>query len=140
LAHPDRLRLILALGDDELSLNHLADITEQSPAAVRQHLESLERVGVVRSRRHRDRPFYQLSEPEVRTLTRRQVRRGGEVAGRTRCTGAGEQGLPQPTAPHADGRTCLPRITAMSVDAVDERVRRIGTAALEADLPFGLDR
>lgn len=98
LAHPDRVRLVIALGRDELSLNHLADITEQSPAAVQQHLASLERVGVVSSRRYHDRPFYHLSEPAVGGLIRRHVRGASEKAGDMQCTGSRRQGQPRPGA------------------------------------------
>jgi DNA-binding transcriptional ArsR family regulator len=112
LAHPDRLRLILALGRDELSLNHLADITEQSPAAVQQHLTSLERIGVVRWRRYHDRPFYHLSEPTVGRLIRRHVRGAGEVAGGTHCTGSLGQGQLQPRS----GTSVRDRSTALTAD------------------------
>lgn len=37
LADATRVRIILALRDEELSVNHLADVVEKSPAAISQH-------------------------------------------------------------------------------------------------------
>jgi DNA-binding transcriptional ArsR family regulator len=78
LAHPDRLRLVLALGSDELSVNHLADIVEMSPISVQQHLSMLEFVGVVTSRRYEGRPFYGLADPHVRHLVLEHLPRADE--------------------------------------------------------------
>lgn len=68
LAQADRLRLILALGDDELSANHLADIVALSPLAVQQHLAVLAFHGFVSSQRYGDRLFYRVSNPLVSQL------------------------------------------------------------------------
>jgi DNA-binding transcriptional ArsR family regulator len=68
LAQVDRVRLVLALGDDELSVNHLADIVALSPLAVRQHLAVLAFHGFVSSQRYGDRLFYRVSNPLVSRL------------------------------------------------------------------------
>lgn len=68
LAEADRLRLLLALGNDELTANHLADIVQLCPSVVREHLSTLRRIKVVVSKRYGDRPFYRLSNPLIRGL------------------------------------------------------------------------
>lgn len=73
LARPDRIRILIALGDDEFSVNHLADIVELSPFAVHQHLAALELVRVVATRRYGDRMFYRLSNPHVRRLVQEHL-------------------------------------------------------------------
>jgi len=41
------LRVLLALGDDEVSTNHLADILELTPSEVQHCLKHLEEIGLV---------------------------------------------------------------------------------------------
>ena len=41
LADATRVRIVLALRDGELSVNHLADIVDKSPAGVSQHLAKM---------------------------------------------------------------------------------------------------
>ena len=50
LADATRIRIILALRDEELSVNHLADIVDKSPAAVSQHLAKLRLARIVATR------------------------------------------------------------------------------------------
>lgn len=54
LADATRVRIILALRDDELSVNHLADIVDKTPASVSQHLAKLRlaRIGEHTARRN----------------------------------------------------------------------------------------
>jgi len=68
LAHADRLRLVVALGDDELSVNHLADIVDLTPDDVRRHLEALEFAGVVAVTHHCELSFYRLTDQHIRQL------------------------------------------------------------------------
>ena len=84
LAHPDRLRLVLALGSDELSVNHLADIVEMSPMAVQQHLSMLEFARVVAARRYEGRPFYRLIGGHVRQLVLEHIPSEDESPGEPR--------------------------------------------------------
>jgi DNA-binding transcriptional ArsR family regulator len=49
LAHTDRLRMLVALGVDELPVNHLTGITDLAAGEIQQHLTTLETVGVVSS-------------------------------------------------------------------------------------------
>ncbi|GAA1743678.1 metalloregulator ArsR/SmtB family transcription factor [Microcella frigidaquae] len=60
LADATRVRLILALKDGEMSVNHLADIVDKSPASVSQHLAKLRLARMVSTRQHGTRVFYKL--------------------------------------------------------------------------------
>src|SRR5215208_2857576 len=61
LADATRVRIILALRDvEELSVNHLADIVDKSPAAVSQHLAKLRLARIVTTRQDGQRVFYRL--------------------------------------------------------------------------------
>lgn len=61
LADATRVRIILALADAELSVNHLSDIVDKSPAAVSQHLSRLRAARIVVSRQEGTRVFYRLT-------------------------------------------------------------------------------
>jgi DNA-binding transcriptional ArsR family regulator len=60
LADATRIRIILALKDQELSVNRLAGIVEKSPAAVSQHLAKLRLARIVSTRQDGTRVFYRL--------------------------------------------------------------------------------
>ncbi|MBC7760561.1 MAG: helix-turn-helix transcriptional regulator [Candidatus Saccharibacteria bacterium] len=68
LADATRVRIILALGGEELSVNELADIVEKTPAAVSQHLAKLRLARFVTSRQEGTRVFYQLANEHARQL------------------------------------------------------------------------
>jgi DNA-binding transcriptional ArsR family regulator len=68
LADATRVRIILALRDDELSVNHLADIVDKTPAAVSQHLAKLRLARIVSTRQDGTRVFYRLSNEHARQL------------------------------------------------------------------------
>ncbi|MCU1441542.1 MAG: putative transcriptional regulator, ArsR family [Rhodoglobus sp.] len=68
LADSTRVRIILALGEDELSVNHLADIVDKSPAAVSQHLAKLRLARMVTTRQEGTRVFYRLENEHMRQL------------------------------------------------------------------------
>ena len=68
LADATRVRIIFALGGDELSVNELADIVEKTPAAVSQHLAKLRLARFVTSRQEGTRVFYQLANEHARQL------------------------------------------------------------------------
>ena len=68
LADATRVRLVLALGDDELSVNHLADIVDKTPAAVSQHLAKLRMARIVTARQQGTRVFYRLANEHARRL------------------------------------------------------------------------
>ena len=68
LADATRVRIILALRDEELSVNHLADIVDKSPAAVSQHLAKLRLARIVSTRRDGTSVFYRLANEHARQL------------------------------------------------------------------------
>lgn len=69
LADATRVRIILALrASDELSVNHLADIVDKSPAAVSQHLAKLRMARIVSTRQEGQRVFYRLENEHASQL------------------------------------------------------------------------
>ncbi|MBN9154898.1 MAG: helix-turn-helix transcriptional regulator [Microbacterium sp.] len=69
LADATRVRIILALGESgELSVNHLADIVDKSPAAVSQHLAKLRLARIVATRQDAQRVFYRLENEHASRL------------------------------------------------------------------------
>ena len=68
LADATRVRIILALRDEELSVNQLADQVEKSPAAVSQHLAKLRLARIVTTRQQGTRVFYRLADEHARQL------------------------------------------------------------------------
>jgi DNA-binding transcriptional ArsR family regulator len=68
LADATRVRLILALRGGELSVNHLADVVDKSPAAVSQHLAKLRLARIVATRHDGQRVFYRLQDEHASQL------------------------------------------------------------------------
>jgi len=69
LADATRVRIILALREqDELSVNHLAELLEKSPAAVSQHLAKLRMARIVATRQEGQRVFYRLENEHASQL------------------------------------------------------------------------
>jgi DNA-binding transcriptional ArsR family regulator len=69
LADATRVRILLALRDSqELSVNHLADIVDKSPAAVSQHLAKLRLARIVATRQDGQRVFYRLENEHASQL------------------------------------------------------------------------
>ncbi|NRQ51662.1 helix-turn-helix transcriptional regulator [Aeromicrobium sp. YC3-14] len=68
LADATRIRLILALRDEEMSVNHLANIVDISPAAVSQHLAKLRLAHFVTTRQDGTRVFYRLANEHASQL------------------------------------------------------------------------
>ena len=73
LSDPTRIRIVLALREEELSVNHLADIVDKSPTAVSQHLAKLRWGRMVVSRQDGNRVFYRLADDHARTLVAEAV-------------------------------------------------------------------
>lgn len=69
LADATRIRIVMALqGAGELSVNHLADIVDKSPAAVSQHLAKLRLARIVATRQEGQRVFYRLENEHASRL------------------------------------------------------------------------
>ena len=83
LADPTRVRIILALGDDEQSVNPLAEIVGKSPAAVSQHLAKLRLVRMVSARQDGTRVFYRLTDEHAGRLVAEAVFQAEHARGGT---------------------------------------------------------
>ncbi|MCS0499802.1 ArsR/SmtB family transcription factor [Protaetiibacter mangrovi] len=68
LADATRIRLVLALREGELSVNHLADIVDRNPATVSQHLAKLRLARMVTTRRQGTTVFYALTDEHALQL------------------------------------------------------------------------
>ncbi|WP_022884122.1 ArsR/SmtB family transcription factor [Glaciibacter superstes] len=68
LADATRVRIVLALRDEELSVNHLADILDKTPASVSQHLAKLRLARIVATRQQGTRVFYRLGNEHASQL------------------------------------------------------------------------
>ena len=69
LADATRVRIILALKEHgELSVSHLAELVDKSPAAVSQHLAKLRLARIVATRQDGTRVFYRLENEHARQL------------------------------------------------------------------------
>lgn len=68
LADATRIRIVLALMEGELSVNHLADLVDRPPAAVSQHLAKLRWGKIVRVRQDGNRMFYRLTDEHASRL------------------------------------------------------------------------
>jgi DNA-binding transcriptional ArsR family regulator len=69
LADATRVRIVLALRNSgEMSVNHLADIVDKSPAAVSQHLAKLRLARMVTTRQDGTRVFYRLADEHAADL------------------------------------------------------------------------
>lgn len=73
LADATRIRIILALRDGELSVNHLADIVDKSPTVVSQHLAKMRLGRLVQARRQGTTAFYSLVDEHARKLVTEAV-------------------------------------------------------------------
>lgn len=68
LADATRVRLILALGEDELPVNFLAERVGKPAAAVSQHLAKMRLGGMVATRQQGTKVFYRLQNDHARQL------------------------------------------------------------------------
>lgn len=68
LADATRVRIVLALRDEELSVNHLADIVDRPSASVSQHLAKMRLARMVATRQDGNRIFYRLANEHARQL------------------------------------------------------------------------
>ncbi|MFL0565429.1 ArsR/SmtB family transcription factor [Microbacterium sp. 179-I 1D1 NHS] len=83
LADATRIRIVLALRDGELSVNHLADIVDRSPAAVSQHLAKLRWGKLVRVRQDGNRAFYRLTDEHATRLVIEAIRQAEHAVDET---------------------------------------------------------
>ncbi|WP_261164790.1 metalloregulator ArsR/SmtB family transcription factor [Microbacterium sp. Marseille-Q6965] len=81
LADATRVRIILALRSGELSVNHLADIVDKSPAAVSQHLAKLRMARIVATRQEGQRVFYRLENEHASQLVTQAIQQAEHTIG-----------------------------------------------------------
>ncbi|WP_440227051.1 ArsR/SmtB family transcription factor [Curtobacterium flaccumfaciens] len=82
LADATRVRIILALRNaEEMSVNHIADVVDKSPAAVSQHLAKLRLARMVSTRREGTTVFYRLTDEHAAELVIDAVRQAERVVG-----------------------------------------------------------
>lgn len=81
LADATRVRLVLALRDGELSVNHLADIVDKTPAAVSQHLAKLRLTRILTTRQEGTRVFYRLADEHAVNLVDEALRQAEHTVG-----------------------------------------------------------
>lgn len=70
LADPTRIRIVLALREDELSVSQLTEVVDRSQAAVSQHLAKLRMARMVTTRQEGNRVFYRLANDHANKLVR----------------------------------------------------------------------
>ncbi|ARJ07715.1 transcriptional regulator (plasmid) [Cnuibacter physcomitrellae] len=95
LADATRVRIILALRSaGELSVNHIADVVDKSPAAVSQHLAKLRLARMVSTRREGTTVFYRLTDEHASDLVIDAVKQAEHVVGFTvhHKAGSSEEG------------------------------------------------
>jgi DNA-binding transcriptional ArsR family regulator len=68
LADPTRLRIVLALRQQELSVGDLAEVVEKAPTSVSQHLAKLRLARMVAARQDGNRAIYRLVNDHVGRL------------------------------------------------------------------------
>ena len=73
-AEPNRLRLLLLLEQEELSVAEMQEILAQGQSRISTHLAQLKQAGLVGDRRTGKNAFYRLKAPAE--LIRRSERRG----------------------------------------------------------------
>lgn len=82
LADATRVKIILALRNaEEMSVNHIADVVDKSPAAVSQHLAKLRLARMVSTRREGTTVFYRLTDEHASELVVDAVKQAEHVVG-----------------------------------------------------------
>lgn len=84
LADATRVRLILALREvGEMSVNHLADVVDKTPASVSQHLAKMRLARMVSTRQDGTRVFYRLENEHAGQLVRDAIFQAEHALGGT---------------------------------------------------------
>jgi DNA-binding transcriptional ArsR family regulator len=68
LAEPTRVRIVLALRTDELSVSALAEVVGKTPTTVSQHLAKLRLARMVTTRQEGNRVYYRLANEHAGRL------------------------------------------------------------------------
>jgi len=70
LGNPFRIRLVLALSDQEACVCHLESLLKKRQAYISQHLMALRKAGLLETRRDGKFVYYRLSDPRIVDLIR----------------------------------------------------------------------
>ena len=82
LADATLVRIILALqGHGELTVNHLADLVDKTPAGVSQHLAKLRLARIVVARQDGTRAFYRLANEHAGRLVTDAIQQAEHALG-----------------------------------------------------------
>ena len=77
LADSTRVRIVQALGNNELSVGRIAEILDSDPSSISKHLQVLFREGLVSRTRSGAAVLYAMADPDLlewcRYLSRRQI-------------------------------------------------------------------
>jgi ArsR family transcriptional regulator len=65
LGHPERLKIVEVLEDDEATVSEIQDLLDLPQAIVSQHLAKMRGAGIVAARREGVNVFYRIIEPKV---------------------------------------------------------------------------
>lgn len=68
LSNPHRLAILCHIGEETLSVNHIAELVGMSAPALSQHLAKLKEAGLVSTQREHNKIYYSLHSPEVRAI------------------------------------------------------------------------
>ncbi len=77
LGNPFRIKLVLALGEQEACVCHLEALLKKRQAFISQHLMALRKAGILRTRRDGKFVYYRLLNPAVLDLIRDAARIAG---------------------------------------------------------------
>jgi len=65
LAHPLRLKILTVIGDGELTVGQILEVTSTTQSNVSQHLGQMRDKGVLESRKQANQVFYRIKNPKV---------------------------------------------------------------------------
>ena len=68
ISEPARLKIILALNEGELCVNHIVEAVNGNQSAVSHQLKTLKQANLVKSRREGKTIYYSLSDDHVKTI------------------------------------------------------------------------
>jgi DNA-binding transcriptional ArsR family regulator len=77
LGNPFRVKLVLALGEQEACVCHLETLLKKRQAYISQHLMALRNAGLLKTRREGKYIYYRLSDPAIIELIKDAALLGG---------------------------------------------------------------
>lgn len=68
MSHPLRLKILCALGEEEISVQDIVEIVGTSQSNISQHLGILREKGILVTRKHANRVFYRVGDRRMLRL------------------------------------------------------------------------